>query len=108
MTVIISSEKPKFSRYSAYSGVGSVVPSIVAANAYAAAAKPARRPTSPPRRVSLTRATGEWKQQRCRGASALYDADRAQLDDRLGEPRAADDVDDDLDVLVGEWRLLGE
>jgi hypothetical protein len=33
MIVTISSEKPNFARYSPYRGVGSVVPSIVTANA---------------------------------------------------------------------------
>jgi hypothetical protein len=45
MTVIISSEKPKRSRYRTYGGVGSVVPIIANANANAVAAKAARRPS---------------------------------------------------------------
>lgn len=44
ITVIISSENPNCWRYSPYSGVGSVVPSIATASANAAAAKPSLGP----------------------------------------------------------------
>src|SRR5579862_150932 len=40
--------------------------------------------------------------------SAFDDADRHEAGDAAGEPRALDDFDDTVDVLVGEGGLLGE
>src|SRR5919198_5877374 len=45
---------------------------------------------------------------RARRPSTLDDADRSQLRDPARKAGPGDDVDDPLDVLVGERRLLGE
>jgi hypothetical protein len=41
-------------------------------------------------------------------ASAFDHTERGELDHRAGEPGARDDLDDALDLLVCERRLLGE
>ena len=42
MTVVVSTAKCMWSAYSAYIGVGSVVPTMIAANAYASSGKAKR------------------------------------------------------------------
>src|SRR5206468_1025403 len=60
-----------------------------------------------------------WRGARHRGADrarlarthpwlALDDAERGELYDTSGEPGALDDLDNPLDLLVGERSLLGE
>ena len=53
-------------------------------------------------------AEAQAQRQRPCAASALDDPDRDELGNPAGEARARHDVDDSLDVLVGERRFLGE
>jgi hypothetical protein len=58
--------------------------------------------------LAFVTALGDGIPHRSHGRSALDDAERLEAHDRTGKAGAAHDVDDAVDVLVGERRLLGE